>query len=89
MKFKTSTYLLLTMSILFLVGCGSSNEDQKAEESLEETKVSFKVLNNTIDLLNAQAIWQSANAQLISSLAQYEVLQTTWLKVTGNLNPTE
>jgi len=63
---------------------------QEAQESLEETKVSFEVgLNNTTDLLNAQATWQSANAQLISSLAQYEVLQTTWLKVTGNLNPTE
>jgi len=31
MKFKTSTYLLLTMSILFLVGCGSSVDDQKIE----------------------------------------------------------
>lgn len=63
---------------------------KEAEESLEETKVSFDVgLNNTTDLLNAQAIWQSANAQLINSLAQYEVLHTTWLKVTGNLNPTE
>lgn len=61
---------------------------KEAEESLEETKVSFEVgLNNTTDLLNAQAIWQSANAQLINSLAQYEVLHTAWLKVTGNLNP--
>jgi len=58
----------------------------EAQESLDETKASFKVgLNTTTDVLNAQAVWQSANSKLINALAQFEILQTTWLKVTGNL----
>jgi len=58
----------------------------EAQESLEETKASFEVgLNTTTDVLNAQAGWQSANSQLIEALAQFEILQTTWQKVTGNL----
>lgn len=62
----------------------------EAEESLSETKISFDVgLNNITDLLNAQAVWQAASAQLINSLAQYVVLHTSWLKVTGNLNSAE
>jgi len=49
----------------------------EAEESLKETKASFDVgLNNTTDLLNAQADWQQANTQLIVALVQYESLQT-------------
>lgn len=31
MKFKTPIYLMLAMSIFFIVGCGSSNDDQKVE----------------------------------------------------------
>jgi outer membrane protein TolC len=58
----------------------------EAQESLDETKASFEVgLNTTTDVLNAQAGWQSANSQLINALAQFEILQTTWQKVTGNL----
>ncbi|NOQ28432.1 MAG: hypothetical protein GQ564_23965 [Bacteroidales bacterium] len=58
----------------------------EAQESLEETKASFEVgLNTTTDVLNAQAGWQSANSQLINALAKFEILQTTWQKVTGNL----
>ena len=61
---------------------------KESEESLEETKASFEVgLNTTTELLNAQTDWQNANSQLIGALAQFEILQTTWQKVTGNLNP--
>jgi outer membrane protein TolC len=61
---------------------------KEAEESLEETKASFEVgLNTTTDLLNAQAQWQAANSRLIEALAQFEILQTSWQKVTGNLKP--
>ena len=59
---------------------------KEAAESLDETKASFEVgLNTTTELLNAQADWQNANAQLISALANYEVLQTTWARVTGKI----
>jgi outer membrane protein TolC len=62
----------------------------EAEESLEETKASFEVgLNTTTDLLNAQAEWQAANSRLIEALAQFEILQTSWQKVTGNLKPVQ
>lgn len=62
----------------------------EAEESLEETKASFEVgLNTTTDLLNAQAQWQAANSRLIEALAQFEILQTSWQKVTGNLKPVQ
>ena len=58
----------------------------ESKESLDETKASFSVgLNTTTDLLNAQAEWQKANSQLIKSLAQFKILQTSWQKVTGNL----
>uniref|UniRef100_UPI0032163D6C TolC family protein n=1 Tax=uncultured Draconibacterium sp. TaxID=1573823 RepID=UPI0032163D6C len=58
----------------------------EAEESLEETKASFEVgLNTTTDLLNAQAQWREAQAQLIQTVAQYKVLETRWERVTGNL----
>lgn len=58
----------------------------ETQESLDETKASFEVgLNTTTDVLNAQARWQSANSQLINALAQFEILQTAWQKVTGNL----
>lgn len=63
---------------------------KEAEESLEETKASFEVgLNTTTDLLNAQAEWQAANSRLIEALAQFEILQTSWQKVTGNLKPVQ
>ncbi len=59
---------------------------RESEKSLEETQASFEVgLNTTTDLLNAQAEWQAANSQLIEALAQFEVLQTSWQKVTGSL----
>lgn len=59
---------------------------KEAEESLEETKASFDVgLNTTTELLNAQADWQKANAELISAKAQFKILSTTWDKVTGKL----
>lgn len=60
---------------------------KEAKESLDETTASFDVgLNTTTDLLNAQADWQKANVQLISAMAQFRVLSTSWEKVTGNLN---
>ena len=59
---------------------------EEAEESLEETKASFELgLNNTTDLLNAQAAWQKAQGGLIESLAQFEVLKTTYKKSIGEL----
>lgn len=59
-----------------------------AEESLAETKSSFEVgMNSTTDLLNAQADWLNARAQQIQAVAQYKVLETTWKRVTGVLNP--
>jgi outer membrane protein TolC len=59
---------------------------EESEESLEETKASFDVgLNTTSDMLNAQAQWQAAQAQLIQAVAQYKVLATRWERVTGNL----
>jgi len=59
---------------------------EEAEESLEETRASFELgLNNTTDLLNAQASWQQAQAGLIESLAQFEVLKTTYQKAIGEL----
>ena len=62
----------------------------EAEESLEETKASFEVgLNTTTDLLNAQADWQRASSQLISAVAQFKVLETTWAKATGTLQQYE
>lgn len=62
----------------------------EAEESLDETKASFDVGLNTItELLNAQADWQKANVQLITALAEFEILQTSWQKVTGNLQPAD
>ncbi|NJO91932.1 MAG: TolC family protein [Chloroflexia bacterium] len=60
---------------------------KEAEESLDETKASFEVgLNTTTELLNAQADWQKANANLISAMAQFKILTTSWEKVTGKLN---
>jgi outer membrane protein TolC len=58
----------------------------EAKESLEETQASFEVgLNTTTDLLNAQAQWQDAQAQLIQAVARFNVLKTSWERVTGNL----
>ena len=58
----------------------------EAKESLSETQASFDAgLNTTTDLLNSQAQWQNAQTQLISSLADYEVLKTKWARVTGTL----
>ncbi len=63
---------------------------KEAQESLEETQESFNVgLNTTTDLLNANAAWQNANARLIGALSTYEVLKTTWARVTGELKPVE
>lgn len=59
---------------------------EEANENLEETKLSFEVgLNTTTEVLNAQAGWQQAQTNLISSLTQFELLKTTWLRVTGKL----
>jgi outer membrane protein TolC len=59
---------------------------KEAEESLSETKASFDVgLNTTTELLNAQADWQKAYANLINARAKYKILATSWEKVTGQL----
>jgi outer membrane protein TolC len=58
----------------------------EAGESMEETKASFEVgLNTTTDMLNAQAQWVQAKAQLTQTIANFEVLKTRWQSVTGNL----
>ncbi|WP_319499790.1 TolC family protein [uncultured Draconibacterium sp.] len=58
----------------------------EAEESMNETEASFEVgLNTTTDLLNAQAQWVQAKAQLTQTIAGFEVLKTRWQSVTGNL----
>lgn len=58
----------------------------EAEESLEETRASFEVgLNTTTDMLDSQAKWREAKAQLTQSVANFEVLKTRWQNVTGNL----
>lgn len=62
----------------------------EAEESLEETQASFDVgLNSTTDLLNSQADWLNARVQRVVAIANYKVLETSWLKVTGRINPVE
>ena len=58
----------------------------EAEESMDETRASFEVgLNTTTDMLNSQAKWQEAKAQLTQAVANFEVLKTRWQSVTGNL----
>ncbi|QIA06956.1 TolC family protein [Draconibacterium halophilum] len=58
----------------------------EAEESRDETQASFEVgLNTTTDILDAQAQWVKAKAQLIQAIASFEVLKTKWQSVTGNL----
>ncbi|TLX74906.1 TolC family protein [Labilibacter sediminis] len=64
----------------------SQKNKQEAQESLEETEVSFEVgLNTTTDLLNAQAAWQNALAQEISALTEFEILKTRYQKAIGQL----
>lgn len=64
----------------------SNKNKQEAQESLEETEASFEVgLNTTTDLLNAQAAWQNALTQQISSLTEFEVLKTRYQKAIGLL----
>ena len=58
----------------------------EAEESRDETQASFEVgLNTTTDMLDAQAQWVKAKAQLVQAIASFEVLKTKWQSVTGNL----
>ncbi len=59
---------------------------EEAKENLEETQASFDVgLNTTTDLLNAQASWQDAKVKEVQSLANFEILKTTYLKAIGAL----
>ena len=59
----------------------------EATESLEEVKASYDAgLNSTTDLLNAQASWQQAQANLIEALTAYEIAQTAYQKGIGMLN---
>lgn len=59
----------------------------EAEESLEEVKASFEAgLNTTTDLLNAQAAWQSAHANLLEALASFEIAKTAYYKGIGSLS---
>lgn len=58
----------------------------EAVESMAETKASFEVgLNTTTEMLNAQAQWVGAKAQLSQAVAEFKVLETRWKRVTGNL----
>lgn len=58
----------------------------EAQESLEETQISFEVgLNTTTDLLNAQASLQSSKAKEVDALAKFEILKTRYLKTIGSL----
>ncbi len=64
----------------------AKNNVAETGESLEETRASFDVgLNTTTDLLNAQAQWQEAKAQLAQAVAEFKTLETSWGRVTGNL----
>lgn len=59
----------------------------EAVESLAEVTASFEAgLNTTTDVLNAQAAWQSANAELFNALAGYEIAKTAYYKGIGQLN---
>ncbi len=63
------------------------NNKNEAEESLEEVTASFEAgLNTTTDVLNSQASWLSANAELLNALASYEVAKTAYYKGVGLLN---
>ncbi len=63
------------------------NNKDEAEESLEEVTASFEAgLNTTTDVLNSQAAWLSANAELLNALATYEVAKTAYYKGIGQLN---
>ncbi|MBR8535509.1 TolC family protein [Carboxylicivirga sediminis] len=59
---------------------------EESEESLEEVTASFEAgLNTTTDVLNSQAAWLSANAELLNALASYEVAKTAYYKGIGQL----
>ncbi|SMO46089.1 Outer membrane protein TolC [Saccharicrinis carchari] len=58
----------------------------EAIETLDEVSASFDAgLNTTTDVLNAQASWLSANAQLLDALATYEISKTAYYKAIGGL----
>nr|WP_321408275.1 TolC family protein [uncultured Carboxylicivirga sp.] len=60
---------------------------EEAEESLEEVSLSYEAgLNSTTDLLNAQASWQKAQANLLKALAEYEIAKTSYYKGIGQLS---
>jgi outer membrane protein TolC len=55
--------------------------------SLSEVTASFEAgLNTATDVLNAQAAWQNANAELLNALASYEIAKTAYFKGIGQLN---
>lgn len=63
-------------------------QKSKAEaiETLDEVSASFDAgLNTTTDVLNAQASWLSANANLLDALASYEISKTAYYKAVGTL----
>jgi len=65
----------------------ANKSKDEAVESLSEVTASFEAgLNTTTDVLNAQAAWQSAHAQLLNSLATYEIAKTAYYKGIGQLN---
>lgn len=75
----------------------SANEAAKkvmmAEESLELAKENLDVANDsfeegmikTTDVLEAQALWQSAQSELIEARMEYKLSQVNLRKVSGNL----
>ncbi len=64
----------------------AKKNNEEAAESLEEVTASFEAgLNTTTDVLNSQAAWLSANAELLNALASYEVAKTAYYKGIGQL----
>ncbi|WP_172665814.1 TolC family protein [Flammeovirga sp. OC4] len=68
------------------IGIAQENITQ-AQESLEETKISFSSgLNTTTDVLQSQSELLRMQFELILALKNHEVLKTKWLRATGQIN---
>ncbi|MBS2099862.1 TolC family protein [Carboxylicivirga linearis] len=85
-QLEVQQYMLNLMEAYETIVLAKSAKEE-AEESLEEVKISYEAgLNSTTDLLDAQASWQSAHAQLLTALADYEIAKTSYYKGIGQLN---
>jgi len=85
-QLEVQQYIIRVNEAYEAIVLAGKNKDE-AIESLEEVTVSFQAgLNTTTDVLNAQASWQRAHAQLLNALADYEVAKTAYYKGVGQLN---